>query len=160
MKSAASLGKFFASIALCELAGTFGSLFTVPAIPTWYDYLVHPQYAPPDWLFGPVWVVLYFLMGVAVFLVWKDGFQKRRQELALFFSQLLVNVAWSVVFFGMQNLGAAFILIIALWVAILATLLAFESVSRKAAWLLVPYLLWVSYAVYLSYSFWILNPTA
>lgn len=141
------------------MAGIIGSLFTAASIPTWYATLTRPELSPPNWIFAPVWTTLFALMGIAAFLVWNKGLKRRdvRIALGIFSIQLILNTLWSIIFFGMQNPGAAFIEITFLWVAILATIIAFGKISKVAAWLLVPYILWVSFAAYLNYSFWILN---
>lgn len=147
------------SIVVCQLAGVLGSLATLPAIPTWYAGLTKPELAPPNWVFGPVWTTLFVLMGVAAFLVWKQGVKKRHVRIALwaFAMQLCLNVLWSVVFFGMQNLGAAFVEVVIFWLAIATTTLLFYKISRTAAYLMLPYLAWVSFASYLTYMLWQLN---
>ena len=117
----------------------------------WYESLSKPAWNPPAWLFGPVWTVLYMLMAVAVWLVWqRGGFAVQRRPLALFLVQLVLNAAWTPLFFGLHRPGLAFFEIIVLWIAILMTVLAFHRNSRIAAWLLVLYLLWVSFAAVLN----------
>lgn len=140
-------------------AGGISSLFTTPAIPTWYATLVRPDIAPPSWVFGPVWTTLYLLMGIAAFFVWRKGRHHHagRVALGLFLVQLALNALWSFIFFGLQNLPGAFVEIVLLWVMIVATMRAFAHVSRTAAWLLAPYLAWVTFAAYLSHAFWQLN---
>jgi len=147
------------AIVASELAGVLGSVFTMPAIPTWYAGLVKPALNPPAWVFAPVWTTLYFLMGVAAYLVWRKGWRRVSVKVALgvFAGQLLLNVLWSLVFFGLHNISAGLVCIVALWMFILATMMAFARVSRAAAWLLLPYLLWVSFASYLNYSILMLN---
>lgn len=147
-------------VALCEAAGVIGAFFTASAIPGWYAALAKPAFAPPSWLFGPVWTTLYLLMGVAAWLVWRNKRTApllRRRALRLFFIQLVLNAVWSPVFFGLHSLGGALVLIVLLWFAVVATIAAFARVSRTAAWLLVPYLAWVTFATYLAYAFWTLN---
>lgn len=153
------IGKLAAALALPQCAGALGALFTAPAIPSWYASLARPPIAPPNWIFAPVWTTLFLLMGVALFLVWRKGLRERhvRVALALFCIQLGFNVLWSVIFFGLHRPDAAFVEILLLWLAITATTVAFARISRIAAWLLVPYLCWVSFAAYLNYSIWILN---
>lgn len=148
--------KLLISIVICESAGIIGSVFTVSSIPTWYAGLAKPQLNPPNWIFGPVWTTLFVLMGIAAFLVWSKGLGRRDVKIALgiFSCQLVLNTFWSIIFFGMRNPGAAFIEIIFLWLAIIATIITFSKISKVAAWLLVPYILWVSFAVYLNYSIW------
>lgn len=151
--------KLLVTVIGSELAGIIGSVFTVSSIPTWYATLNRPPLSPPNWLFGPVWTTLYALMGIAAFLVWKKGLDRKDVKLALgiFLGQLVLNSLWSIIFFGLQNPGAALVEIIFLWLAIVATIIAFAKISKSAAWLLLPYLLWVSFAAYLNYSIWTLN---
>lgn len=146
------------AILLCEGAGLLGAIFTT-ADSAWYSSLPKPELTPPDWLFAPVWTLLYALMGVAAWLVWQQGPQKRRVFVAmiLFFIQLALNAWWSFIFFDQHSAGGALIDIVLLWVAILATIIAFARVSKAAAWLLLPYLAWVSFAAYLNWSIWLLN---
>lgn len=151
--------KLGVSVAVAQSAGVIGSLFTVPAIPAWYAGLAKPALAPPNWIFAPVWTTLFLLMGIAAFLVWKKGLEKKevRVGLALFLIQLVLNALWSAVFFGLRNPGAALIEIAFLWTAILATMVVFIKVSRTAAVLLLPYLAWVTFASYLNCAIWSLN---
>lgn len=139
-------------IAVAELAGGIGSFFTASSIPTWYAALAKPALNPPSWVFGPVWTTLYALMGIAAYLVWK-----RRGSLKRFWLQLALNTAWSPVFFGYKSPGLALIVIVAMWLAILATILGFKKVSKPTAWLLAPYLAWVTFATYLNWGIWHLN---
>jgi tryptophan-rich sensory protein len=143
----------------CELVGASGAIFNVTAIPTWYATLTRPSLAPPNWIFGPVWTSLFLLMGIALWLVWDGGVKRREVRIALwlFVWQFALNVLWSALFFGLRNPGAALIEIIVLWGSIVATIMAFRKVSWPAAWLLAPYLLWVSFAAYLNAAFWWLN---
>ena len=151
--------KLIIAIVVSELAGVIGSIFTVSAIPTWYASRAKPALNPPAWVFGRVWTTLYALMGVAAFLIWKKGWEKKEVKVALgiFGIQLVLNALWSVIFFGLHSPGAALINIIFLWLAILATMIVFAKISRPAAWLLAPYILWVSFAMYLNFSILMLN---
>lgn len=151
--------KLIISIVISELAGIIGSVFTAPSIAGWYGELVKPAINPPSWVFGPVWTTLFTLMGIAAFLIWKKGLERRDVKIALgiFIGQLMLNTLWSIVFFGLQNPGGALIEIVFLWSAILATIIAFARISKPAAWLLLPYILWVSFAMYLNYALWTLN---
>lgn len=151
--------KLIISVGFPLLIGFIGSFYTMPAIGGWYATLVQPSIAPLNWVFGPVWTLLYILMGIAAFLVWRRGLENKwvRIGLSLFLLQLILNLFWSIIFFRLENIGGALIEIVVLWVFIVATMIAFFKVSRLAAFLLVPYLLWVSFAAYLNYSFWILN---
>jgi len=152
-------GKLIAAIAACELAGILGSIVTFSSIPTWYAYLNKPGFSPPDWLFGPVWIILYALMGASLYLVWVKGIRKEtnRKGILTFAVQLELNVLWSWIFFGLRNPFYAFVEIIALWFFVLSTTYVFSKISRKAAYLLIPYLAWVSFAMVLNYYIWILN---
>ncbi|TFG88954.1 MAG: tryptophan-rich sensory protein [Gemmatimonadales bacterium] len=146
------------AIVVCFAAAGIGSLATVDAIPTWYATLRRPSWNPPNWVFGPVWSLLYLMMAVAAWQVWRTaGWQGARLALGLFAFQLLLNVGWSVVFFGLHRPGWAFVEIVVLWCAILATLLLFRPISSVAALLLAPYLLWVSFAGALNLAIWRLN---
>lgn len=140
-------------------AGFVGSLFTMSQVDLWYATLVRPELAPPNWVFGPVWTTLYVLMGVAAFLVWRRGIHRKgaRFALTVFVLQLIVNAAWSIVFFGMEAVGGALIVIALLWVLILLTMFLFSRISKLAALLLLPYLAWVSFASYLNYMIMVLN---
>lgn len=152
--------KLFIAIFIAELAGIIGSVFTASSVTTWYRTLVMPEFSPPGWVFGPVWTTLYALMGIALWLVWKEDAAAptaRRIAFLFFFIQLFLNTLWSVIFFGAQNPGLAFGEIILLWLSIVGTMIAFAKVSKPAAWLFAPYLLWVSFAAYLNYALWILN---
>jgi benzodiazapine receptor len=152
--------KLVVSIVVCQGAGFIGSVFTTDAIPTWYATLEKPAFTPPNWLFFPAWVTLYFLMAVAAFLVWRRGLDSAgvRPALIVFLVQLVLNALWSVVFFGLESPVWGVVVILVLWVAILATILLFSRISRAAALLLVPYILWVSFATALNISIWLLNP--
>jgi len=151
--------KLLFAIIISESAGIVGSFFTIPSVPAWYATLSKPSFNPPAWVFGPVWTTLFVLMGIAAFLIWKKGFNQKGVGIALgiFLGQLILNTLWSVLFFGRHNPGAAFLEIIFLWFAILITIIAFFKISKPAASLLVPYILWVSFAAYLNYSIWMLN---
>lgn len=147
------------AIGICELAGIIGSVFTASAIPSWYVILERPAFAPPNWVFGPVWTTLYAMMGVSLYLVWQQLSQGKpaKKALYVFGVQLLLNTAWSIIFFGLQSPGAAFVEIIFLWLSIALTILLFWQFSKTAALLLVPYIAWVSFAAFLNYTIWMLN---
>jgi len=145
------------SILICELAGFLGSFFTVGSISTWYATLAKPLLNPPSWIFAPVWTTLYLLMGIAAFLVWKKGMDKKRAALVVFAGQLFLNAVWSYIFFGLHNVSLAFIDLALLWLALLATMILFFKISKAAGWLLFPYILWVSFAGYLNLSILLLN---
>ena len=146
-------------IVICELAGIIGSIFTMPSIPGWYAGLTKPPFNPPGWIFGPVWTILYAMMGLAAYLVYEKG-QRRpevKKALAVFAVQLVLNTLWSIVFFGAHQILGAVVVIILLWVMILLTIRLFSRISKAAAYLLVPYLLWVSFASVLNISLYMLN---
>lgn len=125
----------------------------------WYAQLKKPLWNPPGWIFGPVWTALYIMMAIAAWLIWRSGgFSARRKALMLFLLQLLLNAAWSPLFFGLHQPALAFVEIVLLWLAILATLLVFWKVQRRAGVLLLPYLAWVSFAAVLNFTLWQLNP--
>lgn len=153
------VGRLLLCILICELAGIIGSVFTVTAIPTWYAGLVKPALNPPGWVFGPVWTLLYALMGIAAFLVWKRGWKRKEVKVALgvFGAQLVANALWSIIFFAGHNPFYALIDIVLMWVLIVATIFVFYRISKPAAYLLVPYLAWVSFATYLNYMIYVLN---
>ena len=151
---------FVSIILICMMAGVIGSLFTMPAIPAWYASLHKPDFNPPNWAFGPVWTLLYIMMGASAALVWEKGWKNKNVRLGIkiFVAQLVLNTLWSIAFFGMHSILGALIIIIALWFLILATIAVFYRVSKTAAYLLIPYILWVSFAALLNYYVWILNP--
>lgn len=145
-------------IVVCFGAAGLGSLLTTPQLGDWYRQLHKPAFTPPDWLFGPVWTALYLAMAVAAWLVWqRHGWSGAQGALGLFGGQLLLNVVWSGLFFGLRHPGAAFLELVALWWAILATLVAFWQKQPLAGWLFVPYLAWVSFAGVLNFAIWWLN---
>ncbi|MDH4270004.1 MAG: tryptophan-rich sensory protein [Dehalococcoidia bacterium] len=154
-----SVIKLVVSIIASFAAGGIGSLFTFKAIPIWYAGLKKPRYTPPSWAFGPVWTILYVLMGISVFLVWRNGLASNGVMLAfiLFWVQLCINALWSVIFFGMKSKGGGVITIIILWFLILATIVTSFRVSSWAGALLIPYIVWVSIASYLNIGVWVLN---
>ncbi len=149
--------QFIASIAICQMAGIIGAIFTISAIPTWYSTINKPSFNPPSWVFGPVWTILYTMMGIALFLIWTNKNGKKREAIHLFFVQLLLNAIWSPIFFGLHSLLIALIVIILLWIGILLTMISFSRISKTAAWLLAPYFLWVSFATLLNAAIWQLN---
>jgi benzodiazapine receptor len=146
-------------ILICQCVGFIGSLFTRPSIPTWYATLDKPPFTPPNWIFSPVWITLFLLMGISLFLIWRRGFAERKVRIALvcFGSQLIFNILWSVLFFGFRSSLAGFIDIAALWVAIALTIFYCLKVSKMAGVLLVPYIVWVSFAAVLNFFILRLN---
>lgn len=147
-----------ASMALCLLVGVISGLSTAASIKTWYQELAKPAWTPPNWVFGPVWTLLYIGMGIAVWLVWRErGTRDVTAALTCFLIQLALNFLWSPVFFGMHKPGWALADVLALWIAIAVTIALFYRVSVPASVLLIPYFLWVSYASALNYAIWRLN---
>ena len=150
--------RLLASLALCFAAEGLGGLFTAQSVGTWYLTLQKPAFTPPGWLFGPVWTLLYFLMGVSFYLVWNARENKiKKSAIVLFFIQLILNVSWSLVFFRMQSILGGLIVIISLWLAIVLTVYRFRRIFRPAAGMLLPYLAWVSFASILNFELWRLN---
>lgn len=152
--------KLLISLAACFGAGFIGSLFTRAAIPNWYILLEKPSFTPPNWLFAPVWFLLYILMGISAFLVWRKGTKvfHVREGLIIFIIQLVLNTLWSYAFFGLKSPLWGLVVIVPLWTAILLTMINFYRVSRTASLLLIPYILWVSYATALNFSIYLMNP--
>ncbi len=149
----------FASIVICELAGIIGSIFTSSSIPTWYATLQKPTLNPPSWVFGPVWTTLFALTGIAAYLIYEKGIKKKNVRLALgFFAlQLVLNTLWSILFFGFKSPGLALIEIAFLWLSILCCVVLFYKIRKVAAYFLLPYIFWVSFAMYLNFELWMLN---
>jgi tryptophan-rich sensory protein len=158
-----NIAKLVFAIIICELAGAIGSIFTTPSIGTWYATLVRPSFSPPNWIFAPVWTILFALMGIALFLVWKnissrsDDGREKKVAIQVFVAQLCLNVMWSIIFFGLHSPGGALILIASLWMTIVATMLSFYKVSKAASFLLLPYFIWVSFAGILNFAIWYIN---
>lgn len=148
--------KLLGSVAMCELAGAIGSLFTSSNIEVWYAGLNKPAWTPPSWVFMPIWVSLYALMGISLFLVLNQKGVKSSQ-IFTFSVQLALNVAWSVVFFGLHSVVAGFVCILMLLVTITLTIMSFSFKSHLATYLLIPYLAWVIVATFLNYHILILN---
>jgi len=151
--------KLIFSLFICLFAGFIGSFFTSPAIPTWYATLQKPSFAPPNWVFFPVWTALFIMMGISLFLIWQKGREDKKVKNAiyLFAGQLVLNAMWSFAFFGLRSPLLGLIEIIFLWITILATILSFMKLSRTAAYLLIPYFLWVSFASIVNFWIWRLN---
>jgi len=156
---ARNIVKLLVSIVACQGAGVIGSVFTTPAIPNWYAAIEKPAFTPPSWLFAPAWITLYLLMAIAAFLIWRKGLGEEgvKTALVIFLVQLVLNALWSVVFFGLQSPLYGMVVILLLWVAILLTIIKFFKLSTAAGALLLPYILWVSFASILNISIWVLN---
>lgn len=151
--------KAIIAIAIPLMVGATSGFFTISGVESWYQTIQKPSWNPPNWIFGPVWTTLYVMMGIALFLVWKEDTSEELKKIAigLFAVQLTLNFFWSFIFFNQQQPGWALVEIIAMWFFILLTIFAFAQVNKTAAWLLVPYISWVSFATILNYTIWQLN---
>jgi benzodiazapine receptor len=151
--------KLAISILICQCAGIIGSLFTTRSISTWYAFINKPTFTPPNWVFAPAWISLFTLMGIAVFLLWRKGLRAPgvKRALSIFFLQLTLNSLWSIVFFGGRSMLGGLVVIVLLWLAILWTIKSFFAISKPAAVLLIPYIVWVSFALVLNVAFLTLN---
>ncbi|MDP1963935.1 MAG: TspO/MBR family protein [Reyranella sp.] len=155
---AAEIVGFALFVGLCLGIGALGAAVTATSVKTWYAELAKPSFNPPNEVFGPVWTVLYVLMGVAAWRVWRAADRETaRGPLSMFALQLALNLGWSVSFFGLERIGPSVAVILVLELAIVATALAFRSIDRIAALLLVPYVLWVAFAAILNIAIWRLN---
>ena len=154
------LFRLILSIIICQMAGIIGSIFTAGSVTSWYPTLVKPSFTPPGFYVGLIWIVLFTLMSISLFLIWRETPSNLAARIALYFfaAQLIVNVLWSVAFFGMQSPIGGLVVIGFLWVLILITIIRFWPINRTAALLLIPYIIWVSIAAFLNYSIWRLNP--
>lgn len=151
--------KAIIAIAIPLMVGATSGFFTISGVESWYQTIQKPSWNPPNWIFGPVWTTLYVMMGIALFLVWKEDTSEELKKIAiaLFAVQLTLNFFWSFIFFNQQQPGWALVEIIAMWFFLLLTIFAFAQVNKTAAWLLVPYISWVSFATILNYTIWQLN---
>jgi len=149
--------KLFFCILLCEGAGLIGSIATSSSVNSWYVSLNKPLISPPGWLFAPVWTILYALMGVSLFLVLERQGKSKKKAIWIFSFQLFFNALWSFLFFGFQMPFVAFLEIIVLWVLILTMIKEFAKIEKKTKWLLLPYIIWTSFAAVLNFWFWIIN---
>ncbi|MDD1713723.1 MAG: tryptophan-rich sensory protein [Methanoregulaceae archaeon] len=152
--------KLIAAVLLCLVVGSMGSLVTTTGSGSWYESLEKPAFTPPNWVFGPVWTTLFILMGIALYLVWQSGTERRDVQIALavFGIQFALNVLWSFLFFGMQSPLLGLVEIVLLWIMIAVTIVLFYQIRKIAGYLLVPYIVWVTIATALNYSVYILNP--
>jgi len=151
--------KFIISILICQSAGIFGSIFTVEAVPDWYSTLTKPTFAPPGWVFGLVWIILYFLMGVSLYTVWvSESKPKIRKVFFIIFGiQLALNALWSLLFFGLKSPILGLVDILLLDIMVIITIIYAKSISKLAAILLVPYLVWIIFATILNSAIFLLN---
>jgi tryptophan-rich sensory protein len=151
--------KLVISIAIPQIIGISSVFFTITNVGRWYQQIKRPEWNPPNWIFGPVWTILYIMMGVALYLIWKSNVakEKKRTAIILWSVQLLFNFFWSFIFFNQHQIGLALVEIICLWVLLLLNIFSFAKINKTAAWLLVPYISWVSFAAILNYAIWELN---
>lgn len=150
--------KLIASLALPLGLGVIAGLFTAEAIPGWYETLKRPSFNPPNWLFGPVWTTLYILMGISLFLIWKQSPGKERNvAIFVFLIQQVLNFGWSFIFFYFNRIGFALVEIILLWISIIIMLVLFYKIKPLAAYINIPYLMWVTFAAILNASYYLLN---
>ena len=150
--------KLVISIFIPLFIGFLGSFFTASSVNSWYTAINKPSFTPPNWIFAPVWTTLFILIGLSFYFVWIKGFgRERKKAVTVYFFQLLLNLSWSLFFFGLRSPLIGLIDIIALWFAVIANIIIFHRISKKAGYLLIPYLLWVSFAAILNFSIVILN---
>jgi len=150
--------KFLISVLLPLGLGAIAGMFTSQAVPEWYATLNRPSFNPPNWIFGPVWTALYILMGISFFLIWKQDVSKERNRAILvYLLQLLLNFAWSLIFFYFNLIGLAFVEIILLWISIVMMLVVFYKIKPIASYINIPYFLWVTFATVLNASYYFLN---
>lgn len=151
--------KLIISLIIPLAVGAVSAVFTMRSVQTWYPILNKPFFNPPNWIFAPVWTVLYIMMGIAFYIIWKKPWQgnEKRTAITVYFIQLLLNFAWSAIFFYFHRKGWALAEISVLWIMIVITIRVFGKISRTAAWLLIPYIIWVSFACLLTYAIWQLN---
>jgi benzodiazapine receptor len=150
--------KLLASLALPLVLGAIAGLFTAEAVPEWYETLNRPPFNPPNWLFGPVWTTLYILLGISLFLIWKQSASKERNlAIFVFLLQQALNFGWSFIFFYFNMIGFALIEIILLWISIIIMLVLFYKIKPMAAYINIPYLIWVTFATILNASYYLLN---
>ncbi|HAV11346.1 MAG TPA: TspO protein [Candidatus Moranbacteria bacterium] len=159
MKKLQNAYRFFVSIFIAQSAGIIGSIFTLDSVSVWYPTLEKPFFSPPNWIFGSVWISLYTLMGISFYIIWQRGIERRevRFAMSLFLFHLALNALWSIFFFGFQSPLLAFVEIVILWAVIVWMIFKFWKISRLAAYLLLPYIVWVSFAAILNFSIFILN---
>lgn len=151
--------RLIAAVGLPLAVGSIAGLFTASSVKGWFITLNKPAFNPPGWLFAPVWTILYILMGIAFYMIWNKGVAAslKRKAMLFYFAQLVLNFCWSFIFFYAKQPGWAVVDIVLLWILIVGTIYWFSKISKPAAWLLVPYILWVSFATVLNFAIWKLN---
>lgn len=154
-----NLLKLILSLVICLLAGAAGAFFTADSLSVWYSALNKPSFNPPDSVFAPVWTILYIMMGISMFLIWKEGLKNKdvKNAFIFFVMQLVLNVLWSAVFFGAHSVSGGLMVIVLLLLTVLYCIISFRKISRTASVLLIPYLAWLIYAALLNYYILILN---
>ena len=156
-----NLKKLSAKVLICTLTclvlGIASGIGTASSVKTWFPSIIKPSWNPPSWLFGPVWTILYILMGIAIALIWHTPHPKQKTAIRLFIFQFCLNLAWSFIFFTQHQIGWAFVEITCIWIALIFTIFAFSAVNKNAAYLLLPYICWVSFAAILNGTIWYLN---
>jgi len=149
--------KLLISIAIPLIIGFLGSVFTTNSVKTWFVTIIKPSFNPPNWLFAPVWTFLFILIGISLYLVWDSKKENKKFAYYIFAFQLIFNLLWSILFFGLHNPLLALLDIFVLWVLILINIILFYKISKSSAYLLMPYLLWVTFATILNFSIFLLN---
>ena len=149
--------KLIISIILPQLIGGVGALVTISSVGSWYQTIDKPFFTPPSWVFGPAWTILYLLMGIALFLIWKSDHPSKKTALWVFGIQLVLNGIWSPAFFGLESPILGLVVIVPLWILIVVCIKVFFPIHKTASYLMVPYLLWVSFATALNAGIWYLN---
>lgn len=151
--------KLILSLALPFIVGAIGSFFTVSNIPYWYDLLNKPWFTPPSWIFGPAWSLLYILIGISFYLIWRKGIKTAQAKITvgIFLLQIFFNGLWSILFFGLRSPILGLINILVLWLLILVNIIQFYKIDKRAGLLLIAYICWVTFATLLNYFVWILN---
>jgi benzodiazapine receptor len=150
--------KLIVSLILPLALGTIAGIFTAQSVPEWYATLNRPSFNPPNWIFGPVWTTLYIIMGISLFLIWRQDMRKERNlAILVFMLQLLFNFGWSFIFFHFKMIGFALIELILLWISIVIMLVLFYKIKPIASYINIPYLLWVTFATVLNGSYYFLN---
>lgn len=160
LSNVSNVWKFIISVIICEGAGSLGAIFNAGSIDTWYQTLQKPYFNPPNWLFAPAWTTLFFLMGIALYYIWINYQKKKHQvqiAIGFFVIQFILNVLWSLFFFGFRDPALALTEIIVLWIFILVMFVKFYHVDKRAGYYLIPYLAWVTFAAVLNFSIWYLN---
>ena len=152
-----SWSKLILSILLAQSAGIIGTFFTISAIPTWYAFLNKPMFSPPNWIFGPVWTILYTIIGISFYKIWINYKRGNSWAIKFFLFHLFLNSIWSIIFFGMKNLSLAFFEIVVMWLTAIYMVIKFKKIDKWASYLLIPYVLWISFASILNFSVWRLN---